>query len=202
MQALIIIDLQNDFLSGGTLAVPNADKIVPVINQLQKEFNLVVATQDWHPQNHKSFASNNENIPPFSQIKLNGVKQTAWPDHCVQGTFGAAFHPLLNTNKFAAIFRKGMDIDVDSYSAFYDNNHKSSTGLAGYLREKNVNEISFCGLCTDICVYYSILDAVKLGFKCHLLEKASCALNKQEMPKIREHLLKIGVKLDTHVPKL
>lgn len=200
MRTLIIIDLQNDFLPGGSLAVAGADKIIKHINQLQGDFDLIVATQDWHPAQHKSFASNNPNTQPFAEISLDGYKQTAWPDHCIQGTHGAEFHKDLNTEKIAAIFRKGMDINVDSYSAFFDNNHRHNTGLAGYLREKEAKELFFCGLCTDICVYYSILDAVQEGFKCSLLEKASKALDEKSMSSIRTHLEKIGVKIICHTP--
>lgn len=195
MRTLIIIDIQNDFLPGGSLAVDGADKIIKPINQLQTEFELIVATQDWHPAEHKSFASNHPNTKPFAEINIDGYKQTAWPDHCIQGSHGAKFHPDLNTNKIAAIFRKGMDINVDSYSAFYDNNHRHNTGLAGYLREKEVQDLFFCGLCTDICVYYSILDAVKAGFNCYLLEKSSRAFAKNNMPEIRNKLEKLGVKI-------
>lgn len=193
MRTLIIIDVQNDFLPGGSLAVDNANTIIKHINHLQSEFDLIVATQDWHPAKHKSFASNHPNTKPFTEITLDGCRQTSWPDHCVQGTHGADLAAELNTKKIAAIFRKGMDINVDSYSAFFDNNHRHSTGLAGYLREKEAKDLFFCGLCTDICVYYSILDAVKEGFNCHLIEKASKALDESNMAEIRKKLQKIGV---------
>ena len=124
MKALIILDLQNDFMSGGSLAVPQADQIVPMINQLQPKFDVVVATQDWHPKNHLSFAINHPGKKLFEVIKLNGIDQMLWPTHCVQGTLGADFYPTLETKQFSAIFRKGMDAQVDSYSGFYDNDHK------------------------------------------------------------------------------
>ena len=135
MKTLIIVDVQNDFMPGGALAVPEADRIVPVINAIQNTFDLIVATQDWHPENHKSFASSHGGKKPFESIMLNGIAQVLWPDHCVQGTPGAQFHDALNTNAISAIFRKGTDIAVDSYSGFYDNHRYKSTGLAGYLHE-------------------------------------------------------------------
>ena len=167
MKALIIVDVQNDFMPGGQLEVPQGNIIVPIINRLQKCFDLVVTTQDWHPQNHKSFASNHLNKKPFDKIVLNGLEQILWPDHCVQGSEGAEFHPEMETNNIAAIFRKGMDPETDSYSGFYDNGHKISTGLAGYLKEKGVTEIYFCGLAADICVYYTIKDSLMAGFSPH-----------------------------------
>ncbi len=142
MKALVIIDVQNDFIPGGNLPITNGDSIVPVINRLQKHFDLVVATQDWHPKEHRSFASNNDNRKPFEKVDINGTIDTLWPDHCVQGSKGAEFHPALETEKIAAVFRKGMDPDVDSYSGFYDNGHELPTGLAGYLREKGARRFS------------------------------------------------------------
>lgn len=193
MKALVITDVQNDFMPGGALAVNDANRIVPVINRLMSNFPLVVATQDWHPLTHKSFASNHPGKKPFDTIKLHGINQTLWPNHCVQGTQGAEFHPDLDTRPIAAIFRKGMNEEKDSYSGFYDNDHKNSTGMSGYLREKGVNTLYFCGLCSDICVYYSIQDALTLGFKCYFIEKASCALNHEDFRRIKEELLGDGV---------
>ncbi|MDF1758590.1 MAG: bifunctional nicotinamidase/pyrazinamidase [Legionellaceae bacterium] len=195
MKALLIIDAQNDFMPGGTLPVPYGDKIIEPINKLQYEFELIVATQDWHPINHESFASNHINTNPFDKKIINGFEQTVWPNHCVQGTKGAMLHSKLNTNLIAAIFRKGMNPKLDSYSSFYDNNHMQSTGLKSYLKERNIKEIFFCGLCADICVYYSILDAVDAGFSCNLLEEATRPLDKDNMSAIKQHLLKIGVKI-------
>jgi nicotinamidase/pyrazinamidase len=131
MKTLIIIDVQNDFMPGGPLEVPEGNMILPVINRIQPLFDLIVATQDWHPGDHESFASNHRDKKPFETIDLNGVQQILWPDHCRQGSEGAAFDRRLQTNRIAAIFREGMDRYVDSYSGFYDNNHKLSTGLAG-----------------------------------------------------------------------
>ncbi|CDZ77585.1 nicotinamidase/pyrazinamidase [Legionella massiliensis] len=189
MNVLIIIDVQNDFMPGGSLAVPQADRIVPIINQIQEKFDLVVATQDWHPANHQSFASNNPGKNVFEIIDLQGVEQTLWPDHCVQGTVGAEFHPMLDLRSVGAIFRKGMAPETDSYSCFYDNARKKSTGLLGYLREKKATRLYFCGLCSDICVYYSIKDALDEGFSCVLLEDAACPLDEEKYQMIREELL-------------
>jgi nicotinamidase/pyrazinamidase len=193
MKALLLCDVQNDFMPGGSLEVPQGDTIVPLINRLQKYFDLVVATQDWHPQNHKSFASNHSNRKPFEKIDIHGIKDTLWPDHCVQGSKGAEFHPDLEINKIAAIFRKGMDPEIDSYSGFYDNKHQISTGLTGYLRDKGITEIYFCGLAADICVYYSIKDSLKEGFSVTLIEDASRPLSNDDFASIKPELRKMGV---------
>lgn len=195
MKALVIIDVQNDFMPGGSLEVPFGDMIIPVINQLQNYFDLVVATQDWHPQNHVSFASNHPNKKPFDKINLWGIEQTLWPDHCVQGTQGAMFYPSLETNKIAAFFRKGMNPEIDSYSGFYDNGHKVSTGLAGYLREKGMTEIYYCGLAADICVYYTIKDSIKEGFYSTLIEDASRPLSFNVFTSIKNELADKGVQI-------
>jgi nicotinamidase/pyrazinamidase len=195
MKALLLVDVQNDFMPGGSLEVPQGNMIVPLINRLQKYFDLVVVTQDWHPQNHKSFASNHANKKPFEEIDLQRMKQTLWPDHCVQGTKGADFHPDLNINKIAAIFRKGMDPEIDSYSGFYDNGHQISTGLSGYLKEKGITEIHFCGLAADICVYYTIKDSLKEGFSATLIEDASRPLNNDAFVGIKSELRKMGVRI-------
>ena len=195
MKALVVIDVQNDFIPGGQLEVQQGDLIVPVINRLQKYFDLVVTTQDWHPQNHKSFASNHSNKKPFDEINLNGQKQILWPDHCVQGSKGAEFHPGLEVNKIAAIFRKGMDPEIDSYSGFYDNGHQISTGLSGYLKEKVITEIYFCGLAADICVYYTIKDSLKEGFSAILIEDASRPLSNDTFMSIKNELTKMGVSI-------
>lgn len=194
MKTLIIIDLQNDFMPGGSLAVPQGDSIVPIINQLIPKFDLIVATQDWHPQNHKNFASNHPGKKPFEKMMLHGVEQILWPDHCVQGTFGAEFYPSFETRPVAAVFRKAMDPEIDSYSGFYDNDHKRNIGLAGYLHAKGAKELYFCGLCADICVYFSIKDALQEGFKCYLIEDATRPLNENSFKKIKPELLHKGVK--------
>jgi nicotinamidase/pyrazinamidase len=192
MKTLILVDVQNDFMPGGPLEVPLGNTIVPVINKIQGYFDLVVATQDWHPKNHRSFASNHHNKKPFDRIILNGVQQTLWPDHCIQGSRGAELQKDIEMNRIAAIFRKGMDPEVDSYSGFYDNNHYSATGLAGYLKEKGATEIHFCGLAADICVYYSILDSIREGFSATLIEDASSSLFPDKFDDIKCELAKSG----------
>jgi nicotinamidase/pyrazinamidase len=193
MKTLIIVDVQNDFMPGGRLEVPGSDLIIPVINRIQTSFDLIVATQDWHPENHKSFASNHIGRKPYDTIMLNGLKQTLWPDHCVQGSEGAAFYPGLETNRISAIFRKGMDPEVDSYSGFYDNNQLLTTGLSGYLKEKGSDEIHFCGLAADICVYYTILDSIPEGFSATLIEDASCPLFPDKFDDLKCEMAKLGV---------
>jgi nicotinamidase/pyrazinamidase len=197
MKTLVIIDVQNDFMPGGPLEVTGANLIVPVINRVLGCFDLVVATQDWHPENHKSFASDHLNKKPFDRIMLNGMSQTLWPDHCIQGSRGAEIHKDIEANRIAAIFRKGMDPEVDSYSGFYDNNHQLTTGLSGYLKEKGVTEIHFCGLASDICVYYSILDAVLEGFSATLIEDASMPLYPEKFDAIKCEIAKKGVHIIT-----
>lgn len=193
MKALIIIDVQNDFMPGGALEVPHGDEIVPVINSINKKFELVIATQDWHPLNHVSFASNHMDKKPFDTIKMKNMKQTLWPDHCVQGSLGADFHPDLSTYLVETIFRKGTDSRIDSYSAFYDNTHQKSTGLTGYLKEKGVTCLYFCGLAADICVYFSIKDALQAGFNCFLIEDATRALHSKQFKRIKKELLGLDV---------
>ncbi|MGD0754137.1 MAG: bifunctional nicotinamidase/pyrazinamidase [Bacteroidales bacterium] len=193
MKTLILVDVQNDFMPGGPLEVPQGNKIVPVINKVQEYFDLVVATQDWHPKNHKSFASNHSNKKPFDNIVLNGVQQTLWPDHCIQGSLGAELHEDIEMKRIAAIFRKGMDPEIDSYSGFYDNNHWLRTGLSGYLKEKGSSEIHFCGLASDICVYYTILDSIQEGFSATLIEDASRPLFPDKFDDMKGELTKLGV---------
>lgn len=195
MKALILIDIQNDFIPGGSLEVPGGDEIIPVVNELQEKFDLVVATQDWHPQNHMSFASNHKGKEPFEMVELSGMDQILWPDHCVQNSKGAEFHPELKTAKIEAIFRKGMDPEIDSYSGFYDNGHKKSTGLAGYLREKGATELYFCGLAADVCVYYSIKDALKENFSATLIEDATRALDNEKFTEMKNELQDLSMKV-------
>ncbi|HZC59182.1 MAG TPA: bifunctional nicotinamidase/pyrazinamidase [Chthoniobacterales bacterium] len=172
MDALLIIDVQNDFLPGGALPVPNGDQVIPVINAIQHKFDLVLATQDWHPQNHGSFAANHSNRAPGDVIELNGIPQVLWPVHCVQETFGADFSANLLTEHFAKIFRKGTDPGIDSYSGFFDNGKKRSTGLADYLHASAVDRVFLCGLATDYCVKFSALDSAEAGFKTILIADA------------------------------
>ena len=197
MKTLILIDVQNDFMSGGPLEVPSANEVIPVINKIQVNFDLVLATQDWHPKDHKSFASNHFDRNPFEKIKLNGMLQTLWPDHCIQGSEGAKLHKDIDFNHIAAIFRKGMDREIDSYSGFYDNNHTSSTGLSGYLKEKAITEIHICGLAADICVYYTILDSILEGFSTVLVEDATRPLYPDKFDDVKCELAKLGVHIIT-----
>lgn len=195
MRTLILVDVQNDFMPNGRLAVPQADRIIPVINRIQEHFDLIVATQDWHPKNHKSFASNHRDKKPFDIIDLNGTEQILWPDHCVQGSSGAEFHPDLQTNKIAAVFRKGMNPEIDSYSGFFDNNRKISTGLSGYLKEKGVTDVHFCGLATDICVFHTVRDSIGEGFSAILIEDASQPLDATDFVVKRTELIQLGVRI-------
>ena len=197
MKTLILIDVQNDFMSGGPLEVPLANAVIPVINKIQVNFDLVLATQDWHPKDHKSFASNHFQRKPFEKIKLHGLPQTLWPDHCIQGSEGAKLHKDIDSNRIAAIFRKGMDPEIDSYSGFYDNNHTSGTGLSGYLKEKAITEIHICGLAADICVYYTILDSILEGFSTVLVEDASRPLYSDKFDDIKCELAKLSVRILT-----
>jgi nicotinamidase/pyrazinamidase len=197
MKTLVLIDIQNDFMSGGPLEVPGANEIIAVINKIQVSFDLVLSTQDWHPKDHKSFASNHFERKPFEKVRLNGVLQTLWPDHCVQGSEGAKLHSDIDSNRIAAIFRKGMDPEIDSYSGFYDNNHTSGTGLSGYLKEKAITELHFCGLAADICVYYTILDSLMEGFSAVLVEDASRPLYPDKFDDIKCELAKLGVRITT-----
>lgn len=162
--ALIVIDVQTDFCPGGALAVAGGDAVVPVVNALMDRFATVVLTQDWHPAGHASFASSHPGAAPFASIAMPYGDQTLWPDHCVQGTPGAAFHPGLRTDPAALILRKGMNRGIDSYSAFFENDRTTPTGLAGWLRDRGVTALTFAGLATDYCVAWSALDAARLGF--------------------------------------
>jgi len=195
MKTLIIIDIQNDFVPGGSLAVPGGSEIVPVINKIQREFDLVIATQDWHPQNHTSFSSNHKNKKPLEKIEIDGIEQILWPDHCVQGSKGAEFHPDLEMNRIEAVIRKGMDPAIDSYSGFYDNGHAKSTGLTGYLKDKGSKILYFCGLAADFCVYYSIKDAVKEGFTAKLIYDATVPIDQVNFVNIKNELKRMGVEL-------
>lgn len=163
-RALIVVDIQNDFCPGGALAVADGDAIVPLVNRLIAEFDHVALTQDWHPAGHSSFASSHPGRQPFETVEMAYGAQTLWPDHCVQGTKGAQFHPGLDWTKAQLVIRKGFRAGIDSYSAFFENDHATPTGLAGYLRERGISDLTFVGLATDFCVAYSALDAVRAGF--------------------------------------
>lgn len=164
-QALIVIDVQNDFCPGGALAVPEGDQIVPGINALMSDAAVVVLTQDWHPADHRSFASQHPDGQPFGLTQMPYGPQVLWPDHCVQGTEGAAFHPDLNTDRADLIIRKGFRPQIDSYSAFFENDQTTPTGLEGYLRTRGVTRLTMVGLATDFCVSFSAQDAARLGFE-------------------------------------
>ena len=192
MHALIIVDIQYDFTPGGRLAVPLGNEIIPLVNTLQDAFSLVVATQDWHPQNHKSFASSHPGKKPFESIMLHGLSQVLWPDHCIQGSAGAQLHSDLNANKIEAIFRKGMDPEIDSYSGFYDNGYKKSTGLAGYLRERKVQKVYVCGLAADYCVSYTAKDALKENFETYIIEDATRPIDPEGFEKAKDEILSSG----------
>jgi len=162
MRALILVDIQNDFVSG-SLAVKNGGEVVPVANMLVGKFGLVVSTQDWHPADHKSFASQNEGVSVGQQFELNGLPQTAWPDHCVQQSAGAEFVDQLDAAAKENVFRKGTNPEIDSYSGFFDNDHRQATGLGDFLKSKSVTEVFVMGLATDYCVKFTALDAIGLG---------------------------------------
>jgi nicotinamidase/pyrazinamidase len=169
MNALIIVDLQNDFLPGGALPVPHGDEVIPVANRLQQHFDLVVATKDWHPPNHGSFAANHKGKKPGDRIILDGIEQILWPVHCVQNTHGAEFAPSFNTSRIAHVFHKGVERNIDSYSTFFDNAHRRHTGLAHYLKERSIKDIYLVGLALDYCVKYSAVDARHLGLDTHVI---------------------------------
>ena len=172
MKALILVDLQNDFLPGGALAVPEGDAVIRIANKLLGSFPLVVATQDWHPENHGSFASNHPGRQVFDQTSLNGLSQTLWPVHCVQGTPGAELASDLDRSRIARVFQKGTDPGIDSYSGLFDNGHRRSTGLGEWLKDQGVTEVFVCGLATDYCVKFTALDALAMGFQTYLIEDA------------------------------
>jgi nicotinamidase/pyrazinamidase len=174
---LLITDVQNDFCPGGALAVTAGDAVLPVINRLSQRFEHVVLTQDWHPPGHSSFAATHPGSAPFESIAMPYGQQTLWPDHCVQGTSGAAFHPQLKTDRAELVIRKGFRPEIDSYSAFYENDRRTPTGLAGYLRERGLRRIFLTGLATDFCVHYSAVDARRLGFDVVLIEAGCRAID-------------------------
>ena len=176
-EALLIIDVQNDFCPGGALAVTDGDQVVPVINRLQDRFDTIVLTQDWHPVDHQSFAANHDGADPFSVTEMPYGPQVLWPTHCVQGSPGAAFRADLLTDKSDLLIRKGFRPEIDSYSAFFENDHRTVTGLNGYLQERGVTSVTMAGLATDFCVRFSAVDAAKLGFKVRLVEDGCRAID-------------------------
>ena len=177
MDALIVIDVQNGFCPGGNLAVPDGDAIVPGVNALMDDFALIVLTQDWHPAGHASFASSHEGRAPYDVVEMPYGPQVLWPDHCVIGTPDAAFHPDLAVDRAHAIVRKGWNPAVDSYSAFFENDHETPTGLEGYLRTRGVTGVTLAGLATDFCVNFSALDAARLGFGVTVVEGLTRAID-------------------------
>jgi len=195
MKALILVDIQADFLPGGALAVPDGDAIIPVVNALQAKFPLVVATQDWHPADHGSFAANNAGKNVFEQIQLNGLPQTLWPVHCVQGTLGAELAAGLERGRIAKIFPKGTEAGIDSYSGLFDNGKRKSTGLGEWLKAQSVTEVFVCGLATDYCVKFTALDAAQMGFKTYFIEDASRGVNLQpeDVPNAIAEMKRAGI---------
>lgn len=193
---LIVVDVQNDFCPGGALAVEEGDQIIPHVNALISSFDHVILTQDWHPANHSSFASQHPGHQPFEQIDMDYGAQTLWPDHCVQGTSGADFHSGLNWTKAELVIRKGFRHQIDSYSAFFENDRKTPTGLAGYLRERGIGSVTLAGLATDFCVGFSALDAAKLGFKTTVDLAASRAIDMNgSLDTMLQNMQKSGVSI-------
>lgn len=198
-KALILIDLQNDFCKNGSLAVPDGDAVMPIANQIQAYFDVVVATQDWHPQDHMSFASNQPGHDIGEVISLNGTPQILWPAHCIQSSKGAALHPHLDTRRIHKIIFKGTDKAIDSYSAFFDNAHLRSTELADYLHQEKIKDVYIMGLATDYCVKFSCLDAVQLGFNVFLVEDGcrGVELHAGDVANAIEEMKRAGVRVVT-----
>ncbi len=195
--ALIVIDVQNDFCPGGALAVAGGDQIIPRINDLMADYPVRVLTQDWHPAGHSSFAANHPGAAPFSQIDMPYGPQVLWPAHCIQGSEGAAFHDALRTGPADLIVRKGFRPEIDSYSAFFENDHKTPTGLEGYLRTRGVSDLTFVGLATDFCVAYSAIDAARLGFAVTVPEAICRAIDLNgSLADARDRMRAAGVRLE------
>lgn len=197
--ALVLVDIQNDFIPGGALPATDGEKVVPIANRLQSHFDVVVATQDWHPEDHLSFASNHPGKSPGQMIELSGLDQVLWPDHCVQGSKGAEFHPDLSTDRLDQVIRKGEDPQIDSYSGFFDNGHLKATGLEKYLRSRDVEKVYVCGLATDYCVKYTALDSAGLGFDTTVITDAcrGVELAPGDIDRALEEMKRAGVKLTT-----
>jgi len=195
--ALIVIDVQNDFCPGGALAVAGGDEIIPRVNALMAEFAVKVLTQDWHPADHASFAANHPGAQPFTLTEMPYGPQVLWPAHCVQGTTGAAFHPALATDPADLVIRKGFRAAIDSYSAFFENDHRTPTGLEGYLRTRGATRLTLVGLATDFCVAYSAVDAARLGFEVTVLEGACRAIDLDgSLAKARADMRAAGARLE------
>lgn len=196
--ALIVVDVQNDFCPGGALAVGQGDAIIPLINEMMTQFSARVLTQDWHPANHTSFAENHSNAAPFSMIEMPYGPQVLWPVHCVQGTFGAAFHKDLATDGADVTIRKGFRTAVDSYSAFFENDHKTPTGLDGYLKSRAITDLTLVGLATDFCVAFTAIDAARLGYAVTVAERACRAIDLNgSLADAREKMAAAGVRLES-----
>lgn len=195
--ALIVTDVQNDFCSGGALAVPEGDEVVSPANALMDEFAVVVLTQDWHTPDHLSFASQHPGKSPHETVQMPYGPQVLWPDHCVQGSHGAELHPELRTDRAQLVIRKGFRRAIDSYSAFYENDHQTPTGLTGYLRERGVKNLTMVGLATDFCVHFSAVDAAKIGFEVRVLEHACRGIDVHgSLAAAREAMRSAGVRLE------
>ena len=193
---LLVVDMQNDFCPEGALGVPGGDEVLPVANRLMERFAHVALTQDWHPAGHGSFASAHEGYAPFDSFEMPYGPQTLWPDHCVQGTRGAAFHDALDTTRAELVIRKGYDAAIDSYSAFYENDRRTPTGLTGYLRTRGFSRVVLVGLATDFCVAFSALDAVRHGFQTHVRLDACRGINLNgSMETMLNRMLDAGVTL-------
>jgi nicotinamidase/pyrazinamidase len=199
MRALILVDLQNDFLPGGALAVAEGDATIPVANRLMARFDHIVATQDWHPEHHQSFAAQHPGRSPGELVDLHGLPQVLWPVHCVQNTPGADFAPGLEVSRVHAIFQKGQDPSVDSYSGFFDNGRRHATGLADHLRKTQVTEVWVMGLATDYCVKWTALDAAEQGFEVTFVSDGSrgVGLSPADIPNAIEEMRKAGIRIAT-----
>lgn len=197
MKALLLIDIQNDFMPGGALAVPGGDEIIPIVNELMPQFGLVVATQDWHPADHGSFAANHPGREVFQQGELDGLPQTLWPVHCVQNTGGALFAPGLDSRRIHRVFTKGMNPRIDSYSGLYDNGHRASTGMGEWLKEQGVSHLTVVGVATDYCVKFSVLDALAEGFAVDVYTAACRGVNlaPQDVGSALQEMQKAGARL-------
>lgn len=197
MEALLLVDIQNDFCAGGALAVADGDAVVEVANALSPRFELVVATQDFHPASHLSFAVNHPGKQTYELIDLDGLPQVLWPPHCVQGTLGAELHPSLEQSRITRVFRKGTDARIDSYSGFYDNGHRKATGLGDYLKQRGVTDVVILGLATDYCVRWTALDARSLGFGVRVVEDGcrGVSLAPDDVPKAFDEMRAAGVEI-------
>lgn len=197
--AFVLVDIQNDFIPGGALPARDGDEVIPVANRLLTQFELIVASQDWHPQDHLSFASNHPGKSPGEMIELGGIAQVLWPDHCVQGSRGAELHSDLEIERIDHVVHKGVDRHIDSYSCFFDNGHLKATGLESYLRGAGVTHVFIGGLATDYCVLYSALDSVRLGFETTVITDAcrGVELSPGDSDRAFEEMRRAGVKLVT-----